>query len=185
VNTISRRFALWLIAALLCALFYMKSRTPQLPVEDTAFSFFSSTGNLVKIDRNGAARGIYRLKPGMTVGSVIFMTYPDSTNFTLIGSNSNKLLQQGDAVTIASRDRQLTEIIVSRMSAREMIILGIPLQPDCMTADDWVALPGIGPALAKAIIADRQQNGDYHSIEAVQRVPGVGKATLRQLKQFF
>ncbi len=185
MNTTSRRFALWLIAALLCMLFYIKSREPRLSVGGTAFSSFSPTGIMVKINGNVPSPGMYWLKSGTTVGTVISMTFPDSADFMLTGSNSGKLLQQGDTVTVTSQSLQLTEITVSRMSAKEMIVLGIPLQPDCMTVEDWVALPGIGPALAKMILADRQQNGDYRTIEALQRVPGIGKEKLRQLKQFF
>jgi DNA uptake protein ComE-like DNA-binding protein len=37
-------------------------------------------------------------------------------------------------------------------------------------------LPGIGPALASRIVADRDANGAFGSLEALQRVKGIGPA---------
>ncbi len=42
-------------------------------------------------------------------------------------------------------------------------------------------LPGIGPALAERIVADRTANGPFSSIEDLSRVPGVGPATVRRI----
>lgn len=43
-------------------------------------------------------------------------------------------------------------------------------------ADELNRLPGIGPALASRIVADREANGPFGSIEEFQRVRGVGPA---------
>jgi len=43
-------------------------------------------------------------------------------------------------------------------------------------------LPRIGPALASRIVADRRSNGDFGSLEALQRVRGIGPK-LAQLLQ--
>jgi len=71
------------------------------------------------------------------------------------------------------------------MTVAERISLGIPLDPDTMSVGDWEALPGIGPALAKTIVLERQKNGDFHSLEGVLRVTGVGPGKLKTVKQYF
>lgn len=43
------------------------------------------------------------------------------------------------------------------------------------TIDDLVALPGIGPALAKRIIDYRDANGPFQSIEGLTNVQGIGE----------
>lgn len=43
-------------------------------------------------------------------------------------------------------------------------------------------LPGIGPALAQRIVADRQKNGAYTSVEQLDRVSGIGGKKLEQLR---
>jgi competence protein ComEA len=42
-------------------------------------------------------------------------------------------------------------------------------------------LPGIGPALARAIVADRASRGPYRQVEDLARVKGIGPALLGRL----
>lgn len=60
--------------------------------------------------------------------------------------------------------RPLTRIDVNRAGAAELQML-----------------PGIGPALAGRIVADRDANGPFASIEDLSRVPGVGPATVTRI----
>ena len=47
---------------------------------------------------------------------------------------------------------------------------------------DWMQLEGIGPSLAQRIVADREINGPFTSIDDVGRVPGIGPASLARLR---
>ncbi|EKP94946.1 ComEA family DNA-binding protein [Thermaerobacter subterraneus] len=49
------------------------------------------------------------------------------------------------------------------------------------TAAELEALPGIGPALAQRIVADREVNGPFRRPQDLTRVPGIGEKTLAQL----
>ena len=44
------------------------------------------------------------------------------------------------------------------------------------------ALPGVGPAKAKAIVAYRQQHGAFKSVEELKNVKGIGKSIFSKLK---
>lgn len=47
---------------------------------------------------------------------------------------------------------------------------------------DLLPLPGIGPTKARAIVAYRQARGPFASVEELVRVPGIGPATLTQIR---
>ena len=57
----------------------------------------------------------------------------------------------------------------------------VPIDLDTASAALLERLPRIGPALAKRIVEDRERRGPFGSLEAFQRVRGVGPATAREL----
>ncbi|HSR46444.1 MAG TPA: helix-hairpin-helix domain-containing protein [Anaerolineales bacterium] len=52
------------------------------------------------------------------------------------------------------------------------------------TLPELESLPGIGPTLANAIVAYRDQNGPFLSVEDLIHVPGIGPTRLSQLRDF-
>lgn len=58
------------------------------------------------------------------------------------------------------------------------------LDPDRATAADWERLPGIGPALAARIVADRAARGAFGNPEGLLRVRGIGPRTLERLRPY-
>ncbi len=50
------------------------------------------------------------------------------------------------------------------------------------TKDELVALPGIGPSKAQAIIDYRTQNGPFRSVDEVRKVRGIGEKLFQQIK---
>jgi competence protein ComEA len=57
---------------------------------------------------------------------------------------------------------------------------------DINTADaaELMLLPEIGPALAERIVADRQENGPFGSRADLDRVRGIGPATLERVMPY-
>ncbi|WP_208609733.1 ComEA family DNA-binding protein [Desulfofustis glycolicus] len=46
-------------------------------------------------------------------------------------------------------------------------------------------VPGIGPELARRIVAERQRSGNFDSAEQLTRVSGIGPVRSRQFREFF
>jgi competence protein ComEA len=180
-----RRLALWFLSACLAATLYSASHEAIHKGLPVAFLRYSAAGNIVRLKGSVPAPGIYRFPEDTRLRTVINVTAPQ-----LVGKVANQALletklRNGDIIEMVGKDRQHIEITLDRMKAKEMILLGIPLDPDRMDFADWDSLPGIGPGLAKSIVSDRHKYGAFGSIDSLQRVPGIGEKKLKELKKYF
>ncbi len=55
-----------------------------------------------------------------------------------------------------------------------------PLDINTATAEQFETLVGIGKTKAQAIVADREKNGRFKSVDDLARVSGIGPATLEK-----
>ena len=95
-----------------------------------------------------------------------------------------------DAVNLAARVVDGARIYVPRLG--EVVgsgaVTGSPVPADgpvdINTADAaaFDSLPGIGPTLARAIVAHRDAHGPFRSVDSLLDVPGIGPAKLEQFR---
>lgn len=78
-----------------------------------------------------------------------------------------------DGDPLAHRDRSLA--LAAPLAAGERIDI------DRAGIRDLERLPGVGPQLARRIVADRESRGAFGDITGLDRVPGIGQATLDRL----
>lgn len=57
-----------------------------------------------------------------------------------------------------------------------------PIDVNRASADELATLPRIGPTLASRIVDDRATNGPYRTIDELDRVPGLGPSTVREIR---
>ena len=69
----------------------------------------------------------------------------------------------------------------AELPARLRLLRGLPLPLDRAGPDDLLLLPGIGPARAAAIVAERARGGPFAEARALERVPGLGPVTAARL----
>ena len=78
----------------------------------------------------------------------------------------------GDAVTLADG------CAPGGMPGDQLLALGVKLDVNSASAAELEALPGIGPTIARRIVADRP----YRSVAELRRVSGIGVARLAGLR---
>ncbi len=180
-----RRLVLWFIAAILAVPLLLKGHGEPRYGEPVAFAHYSTPMAMVRLRGDTVVSGVYRFSDGVDVATVINMTAPAVAARIANKSIMATRLQSGVILEIMPHGHQWSEIRITGMQAGEKMLLGIPLHPDSMDATDWDCLPGIGPALAQRIVSDRQKNGVFGTLQAVERVPGVGKGKIERIKFFF
>jgi competence ComEA-like helix-hairpin-helix protein len=62
------------------------------------------------------------------------------------------------------------------------LLAGLRVPLDRASAADLEAVPGLGPARARAIVADRERHGPLPSVDALVRVAGIGPATMARVR---
>jgi competence protein ComEA len=70
-------------------------------------------------------------------------------------------------------------IEIDRLSQRQV---EYRIDVNSATWVEWGQLEGIGDALARRIVADREQNGPFRSIDDLRRVKGIGPKTLERIR---
>jgi competence protein ComEA len=153
--------------------------------EPPAFSVEKRQGIAVLLGEGFPGAGVHQFSDGVTAQGVIKMTGLKIRSELLGNPRLTLPLADGEALNVAVKDREVIEIKASYMPAAQRMALRIPLHPDRMSAEDWEALAGIGPGLAKAIEMERQQNGDFGSLAGLQRVKGIGSKRLAAWENFF
>jgi len=93
------------------------------------------------------------------------------------------IVRPGTKVTILSAGDS-TQLIVGRMDAYYRVSLGIPLSVNRATESDLVAVPGIGPRIAEAIVRERAKRGKYNTLEEILGAKGINQRTYRRIKPY-
>jgi competence protein ComEA len=179
-----RAALLALVASLFLPLFWKGRGTPNNH-GSAAFLRYTSGKVLVRVSGDVAHNGIRQIVDGMRVNDVIKMTIPEG-RYAYTGQGvAGEEMRNGDILRFLRITDDYYRISLLRMAAAERILFGIPLDPDQMGYEDWQSLPGIGPKLAELIVLDRQDNGRFGSLAAVNRVPGVGPGKIESIRKFF
>lgn len=116
---------------------------------------------------------LYTLPPGSRVQDAIDAAGGTTEDADLSRVNLAGFLRDGDQVHVPSLNE--IEAVVPTPSG------GTVIHVNTATVEELDTLPGVGPALAQAIIDYRETNGDFTSMEDLDAVSGIGPALLEGL----
>lgn len=121
-------------------------------------------GDLTGLDRvAGIGPGLLRtLEPFLSFSGVPAERQADPLHGAAVGTTFAPPPERGGSIPRSAR--QGTALNVNRATVVEL-----------------EALPGIGPALARRIVADREARGPFATVQALDRVPGIGPASVARL----
>lgn len=150
-----------------------------------AFFVEEREGVLVMLGEGFFEPGVHQFSDGITPMGVIQLTGLEMSENTEANTDPEAPLISGESLTVVCEGRKILDLGRSWMPAGQRLALGIPLHPDRMSREDWEVLPGLGPKLAERIEADRQENGDFGSLEALRRVRGIGPKRIESWRSYF
>jgi len=157
------------LVAVTAWLFTRPDAVSPLPLAPVGEGSSVSAGGVV-VDVSGAveAPGLVELSAGARVADAIEAAG---------GASADAVL---DELNLARRVEDGEQILVPRVGDDEEPGGGL-INLNRADAGELESLPGVGPVLAERIVADREANGPFASVDDLGRVPGVGGAIVGAL----
>jgi competence protein ComEA len=127
----------------------------------------------------GAVRtaGLYRLEVGDRVADAIARAGGFADDAARDGVNLARTVTDGEQILVPVMGAEPTAAAASGGTTGSG-----PLDLNTATREQLDALPRIGPALADRILAWREENGRFTSIDDLGSVPGIGDKMLASLR---
>ena len=146
------------------------ARSEQLPPRDPAGHDRFVDEVVVEVRGQVPKPGFHAVKMPATVGASLAMA-------GLADVTDDRSVRPGVRIDFDGEQAQLSFM-------EDTLVVGLPLDLNAATAASLQALPGIGPARAEAIVAERAAGGPFESIDELTRVKGIGPKTVEELRPF-
>ena len=130
-----------------------------------------------------ARPGIVELPAGSRVVEAIEAAGGATPEADLTPINLARVLTDGEQVLVtADPPRQAAPPAAPPGSGATASTPAVPINLNTATAAELETLPGIGPALAGRILAWRDQNGHFTTVDELREVAGIGEQRFAQLE---
>jgi competence protein ComEA len=90
-----------------------------------------------------------------------------------------------DEPTILSKELPMYRLLLALLIALASQVAGAALNLNTATREELIAVSGIGPARAQAILDYRAQHGAFKSVDELKSVKGIGAKRLETLRSEF
>lgn len=144
----------------------------------------SSNYSLV-VDVQGQVQnpGVYQLPEGSRVGDAIKAAGGVREGSDTTSVNLARFLEDGEQIYLSGLGPDGTDGESLQSAGGENIARG-RLNLNRATENELDGLPGVGPVLAKRIVAYRTVHGNFGSVSELQKVSGIGPSKFNELRNF-
>ena len=126
--------------------------------------------------------GVYYLEAGSRVHEAVEMAGGLSSDAAEEYVNLAQVITDGEQIYIPTlEEAQEQGLEIGSSSSSDEDESGL-ININTATSEELQSLSGIGQAKAEAIIAYREDNGDFTSIEDITNVSGIGESTYEKIK---
>ena len=144
---------------------------------------------IVHVAGQVANPGVYAVPAGGRVADAVVAAGGTSTEADVEQLNLAARVSDGERIYVPKKGEPPPAVIAGSPPA-EAATSGAggkgapagPLDLNAATAEQLEALPGVGPATSKAILAYRASHGRFRSVTELLEVPGIGPAKLEALR---
>jgi competence protein ComEA len=145
------------------------------PQAGSAPAMAAAPTNTVTVDVEGTVRkpGIVVLKTGARVVDAVKAAGGPYRRDQLHGLNLATVLTDGQQVVVGAP---------TAGSGAGATAADGRVNLNAATADDLDAIPGVGPVTAESIVAWRDRNGMFHTVDELLEVDGIGPGKLAKIK---
>jgi len=180
------RVILLLIAVAVAIPAVVKTRQNVPSAVSTGLCVSPPPGGVVHVGGDVVHPGMYPVSANMVTESVIKMAIPLHTLKNLAPTAvAAQHIKNGDDVRLTVGANGQGYVVVDLLPTPERMMMGIPLDINTMGVADFDRLPGIGPVIARRIVAYRQNNGGFVAVQELTNVEGIGARRYEILKKYF
>ena len=183
--SISQKRSLLSISALVIALsifLVMRGATEEVPISPAGLSVTEAVAE-VTVDVAGAVKtpGVYTLPANSRVADAIKAAGDQLKGADISDINLARMIKDGEQIYIYPPSKGGSSIRISQQRAKAKSSGPIPLNR--ASAKELESLDGIGPVLAARIVAYRNQNGPFLTVDDLMKVSGIGSVKFAQFKE--
>jgi len=151
-----------------------------------AFSVSSSSRGFVRVSGDVRHAGMYPISANTMTIDVIKMAEPILPAWAgSSGLDASAPLTTGMALHVTARPNGTLQVVISQMAVNERLVMGIPLDINSMSESDFDKVPGIGPMMARKIVAYRQKSGGKMTVADLLLIEGIGDKKYNHLLKYF
>ena len=183
--SISQKRSLLSISALVIALSFflvMRGATEEIPLAPEGLSVTEAVAE-VTVDVAGAIKnpGVYTLPANSRVMDAIKAAGDKLKGSDLSDINLARIIKDGEQIYIYPPGKAGSAVRISPQRAKAKV--SGPIALNSASARELESLDGIGPVLAARIVAYRNENGPFLTIDDLMKVSGIGSIKFSQFKE--